>query len=218
MPPIFSNGLDILHTKIEICIPALGVIAFVSFIDSLFPSKALHRVSRSFKALLWIYFVVQVLAPVYFLELTSWMMFVLVSLSFIYSTVVAVRALKDYSEAKYWLVGIAINITFTGLDMGMYGGVSDLPNLGHIGYLIVSFIQAGIVIFQVSKDEKQKRHAFEQLEKLVYPHQLEKMEHGGDLESTMPQGTAKACIICFDVVRSAEDRCIQIKTVHGCCF
>lgn len=51
---------------------------------------------------------------------------------------------------------------------------------------------------------KEKLHAFAQLSKVFYPHQIEQIRQGKSLEDTMPIGTADACVLCFDVIDSSN--------------
>ena len=50
------------------------------------------------------------------------------------------------------------------------------------------------------------QHLHNQLSKLVYPHQLERIKLGDELEHTMPLKEGKAIINVFDVQRSSEIR------------
>jgi class 3 adenylate cyclase len=47
-------------------------------------------------------------------------------------------------------------------------------------------------------------HAFRQMEKVFYPHQINQIRHGIELEQTMPTGSGEACVICFDIVGSSK--------------
>ncbi len=51
---------------------------------------------------------------------------------------------------------------------------------------------------------KQKKHTLEQLSRLVYPHQLKRIEKGASLPETMPIGVGDACVISFDIQGSAS--------------
>lgn len=57
-----------------------------------------------------------------------------------------------------------------------------------------------------STDADTREHLHNQLSKLVYPHQLEQIKLGDELENTMPVKEGKAIINVFDVQRSSEIR------------
>ena len=57
--------------------------------------------------------------------------------------------------------------------------------------------------FVESTNQKEKAHAFEQLTKLVYPHQVERVQAGYAIEETMPIGRGSAYVLCFDIVDSS---------------
>ncbi len=52
--------------------------------------------------------------------------------------------------------------------------------------------------------QEQNQHAIAQLAKVFYPHQIEEIRSGKDLESTMPTGEGEACVLVFDVVGSSK--------------
>lgn len=55
-----------------------------------------------------------------------------------------------------------------------------------------------------STDADTRQHLYKQLSKLVYPHQLQMIKLGEELESTMPLKEGKAIVSVFDVQRSTE--------------
>lgn len=57
-----------------------------------------------------------------------------------------------------------------------------------------------------STDADIRQHLYNQLSKLVYPHQLERIKLGDELESTMPLKEGKAIVNVFDVQKSSEIR------------
>lgn len=57
-----------------------------------------------------------------------------------------------------------------------------------------------------STDADTRQHLYNQLSKLVYPHQLERIKLGDELENTMPLKEGKAIVNVFDVQRSGEIR------------
>lgn len=57
-----------------------------------------------------------------------------------------------------------------------------------------------------STDADTRQHLYNQLSKLVYPHQLERIKLGDQLENTMPLKEGKGIINVFDVQKSSEIR------------
>lgn len=57
-----------------------------------------------------------------------------------------------------------------------------------------------------STDADTRQHLYNQLSKLVYPHQLERIKLGDELENTMPLKEGKAIVNVFDVQRSSQIR------------
>jgi hypothetical protein len=55
-----------------------------------------------------------------------------------------------------------------------------------------------------STDADTRQHLYNQLSKLVYPHQLERIKLGDELENTMPLKEGKAVINVFDVQGSSD--------------
>jgi class 3 adenylate cyclase len=50
----------------------------------------------------------------------------------------------------------------------------------------------------------EKEHSYEQISKLLYPHQLTMIQRGEPIERTMPTGIATACVLSFDVMNSSK--------------
>jgi hypothetical protein len=55
-------------------------------------------------------------------------------------------------------------------------------------------------------DADTREHLYKQLSKLVYPHQLQMIKLGEELELTMPLKEGKAIVNVFDVQKSSEIR------------
>jgi len=65
-----------------------------------------------------------------------------------------------------------------------------------------------------STDADTRQHLYRQLSKLVYPHQLEMIKSGDELENTMPVEKGLAIINVFDVQRSSEIRHEKTKSFY----
>ncbi|MFW7381878.1 MAG: 7TM diverse intracellular signaling domain-containing protein [Oligoflexus sp.] len=59
-------------------------------------------------------------------------------------------------------------------------------------------------IQELINKEKAKKHSYEQMEKMIYPHQLVMIKNGLTLEDTMPTGSGLAFVISFDTVGSTR--------------
>ncbi len=59
--------------------------------------------------------------------------------------------------------------------------------------------------------KKENDHVLEQLQKIVYPHQLQKIREGNTLEQTMPTGKAEACVLAFDIIGSSRIQHENVK-------
>ena len=55
-------------------------------------------------------------------------------------------------------------------------------------------------------------HAFFQLQKVFYPHQIQQMKAGSELETTMPTGEGFACVLAFDIISSTQIPSDRVKT------
>jgi len=119
-------------------------------------------------------------------------------------------------KALYWLtllrnifitvitivVSVSIGIEATSLNLilviqGLLGGTL-------VSWIFFESIRARFYLKSTDADTRQ--HLYNQLSKLVYPHQLERIKLGDELENTMPLKEGKAIVNVFDVQRSSEIR------------
>lgn len=119
-------------------------------------------------------------------------------------------------HASYWTTLIR-NMLFTLIVSAVVYMISvefllmnALPILEgfFLGLMIHRFFYDGIQtrFYLKSTDADTRQHLYNQLSKLVYPHQLERIKLGDELENTMPLKEGKAIINVFDVQRSSEIR------------
>ncbi len=95
-------------------------------------------------------------------------------------------------------IGAAANqIYFILLVQGMLGGTM-------VSWVFFDAVRTRFYLKSTDADTRQ--HLYNQLSKLVYPHQLERIKLGDELENTMPLKEGKAIINVFDVQRSGEIR------------
>lgn len=119
-------------------------------------------------------------------------------------------------KAKYFYTFLR-NITFTlavAVIISAAGAAANQFYLillvqGMLGGTMVSWVFFESVrtrFYLKSTDADTRQHLYNQLSKLVYPHQLERIKLGDELENTMPLKEGKAIINVFDVQRSGEIR------------
>lgn len=120
-----------------------------------------------------------------------------------------------FSYHPKYVITFFRNLFFTiFLAFGLYWANPDFLQLNQLqiiqGFLIGTvmgwiFYEALRTRFYLkSTDANTRQHLYNQLSKLVYPHQLERIKLGDELEETMPLKEGKAIINVFDVQRSSE--------------
>jgi len=117
-------------------------------------------------------------------------------------------------HAKY-IITLIRNICFTMLvGIGLFLVNYEFAILNQV-QLIQGFFTGAIMswiffntlrarFYLKSTDADTRQHLYNQLSKLVYPHQLERIKLGDELENTMPLKEGKAVINVFDVQRSSD--------------
>ena len=107
-----------------------------------------------------------------------------------------------------------------GLFVILAGGLHDvlvaqnvLRNRFIFPYALIAFmfVQSYILtvrfkeyLVALSLEKKRVSHAFSQLEKVFYPHQINLMKAGDELEKTMPTSPKMGIVISFDIVNSSN--------------
>ncbi len=119
-------------------------------------------------------------------------------------------AYQGYKPAYYIMFGwsclivsfiiLAIQVTWNlSIEVGWASPIAVVVE-------IVSFTLA--VQMQIKQDEvryqKKIRHAFNEMSKIVYKHQLTSIEAGHSLETTMPTKDAQAYVLSFDIIGSSK--------------
>ena len=123
----------------------------------------------------------------------------------------------SFSYHATYTATVVRNIIFTvvaTIALNIVGIELSAPNLilllqGFLGGTLVSWIliESNRARFYLkSTDADTRQHLYNQLSKLVYPHQLERIKLGDELENTMPLTEGKAIVNVFDVQRSSEIR------------
>ncbi|HET9237871.1 MAG TPA: 7TM-DISM domain-containing protein [Oligoflexus sp.] len=133
----------------------------------------------------------------------------LASISFF--TFASIRAaLAGYKPATYLSVGtLVLTLSLAALALEIY--VQIHPLLAHcalFGFMfeIVFFTLAILskITLQEKRAKEESDHAFKQLSKVFYPHQIKQIRQAAELEQTMPTGSGKACVISFDIIGSSR--------------
>jgi hypothetical protein len=147
------------------------------------------------------------------------------SLHFTFCTLVMVR--DGYRPARILLLAWTLIIGASGLaglaDLGVIDVDMGLTLIWHFAAGCLEMILLSLAIGEWWREERLRRrleaqradairiaiqsrqdHAFGQLKKIVYPHQLEQIMDGQQLEDTMPVGKGQAAVIAFDIVASSQ--------------
>ncbi|MBT8147847.1 MAG: hypothetical protein KJN90_13405 [Gammaproteobacteria bacterium] len=115
--------------------------------------------------------------------------------------------LKTFFRNTLFLVATAIVMYLLGTEFLVNNRLTVLE--GYFLGVIASWVFYDGVrtrFYLKSTDADMRQHLYNQFSKLVYPHQLERIKLGDELESTMPLKEGKAIINVFDVQKSSEIR------------
>jgi class 3 adenylate cyclase len=118
------------------------------------------------------------------------------------------------------VVGYGVMLTGTQYFVLSSMGLIRVESIwGRDVHLIGSTIE--VILFSIAtslklnnkfaQQKKENDHVLEQLQKIVYPHQLEKIRQGRTLEETMPTGKAEACVLAFDIIASSRIQHGKVK-------
>jgi class 3 adenylate cyclase len=131
----------------------------------------------------------------------------------------AIRKMQSgYIPATFFALGWAVLAIGYGLNYLVINIIS-IPYLfysAYIAYAFESMLFAVALAYRTRDSEQRavqdKVHALSQLKKVVYPHQMEQIKAGQELESTMPTSSGHACVISFDIIGSSKIKHIRAKT------
>ena len=140
--------------------------------------------------------------------------FIFLSIGFLpvsYMLIAAIiRYRQGYRPALLFISGFlafAIGASIAAID-SLYFNNSTLGLPALIGWVIELGLFTFAVGLKLKRSEmealNQSFHAFEQLSKIVYPHQIRQIKDGVALEATMPVHQAEACVISFDLIESSK--------------
>jgi class 3 adenylate cyclase len=128
-----------------------------------------------------------------------------------YFAFVSLRAaLSGYRPAVYLSIGtLALTLSIAGFAIEVYFKINPLLAQGvilgfifEIGFFTLAILNKITLKEKLAKAESD--HAFKQLSKVFYPHQIKQIRQSAELEQTMPTGPGKACVISFDIIGSSR--------------
>lgn len=133
---------------------------------------------------------------------------------------------------KTTLVYITLNITtllIAGLVINQNGWnevVSDTSLMiigSFVSFAFTKIYSLQVMLFIATSEEKneafaREKHAFKELTKIVYPHMVNRIKDGFQLEETMPLGSGKAYAITFDICGSSKVSHELFDTITGTVF
>jgi class 3 adenylate cyclase len=140
-------------------------------------------------------------------------------LIFFYSFFLTARSAYQGNKPAYtMLVGwLCLLVAFTLVALQSF--VVDLP--AEVGWALPIAAAIEVATFSFAMGQKlrlselkvmrENEHAFEEMRKMVYPHQLEQIRGGDKLENSMPTHTAQACVLSFDIVGSSKIKHVKAK-------
>ena len=157
--------------------------------------------------------------PVIGVDLAARYMITTMPPAFIFCFALAARsAYLGYKPAYAMMIG------WTGLVLSIVGLAILFvfeTNLPGVGWAVPMALAFEVAAFSFSMGQKlrlseikilkENQHAFHEMKKMVYSHQLEKIKGGETLENTMPTETAHACVISFDIIGSSRIKHIKAK-------
>jgi class 3 adenylate cyclase len=142
----------------------------------------------------------------------SWAMIALsMPIVLTYSLFVSLRrALRGYQPAIYMTIGwsiflVTICLTMLSIQYPVFVYFSHMSLLGFVSELCFFSFAIGQKVRNAEQIAlREHKHAFNQLKKVFYPHQIEQIKAGKELEDTMPTGRGEACVINFDIIGSSK--------------
>ena len=121
-------------------------------------------------------------------------------------------ALKGYQPARALILPVSLPVFGTLAYLLMIQGVlplNEFSMLVQLGSFVAELLIMSLALGYQLRLEKTEmldsiNHAYQQLKKMVYPHQLDMIQSGARLEETLPSKKAQAAVISFDIIRSSQ--------------
>jgi class 3 adenylate cyclase len=205
---VFSGYIpwNLPHLGLGLAVSGVGLLLFSNSALSLRGTQArLYKFSLGLIAYCLLFAVVMVLHP-------KWTMIAismpLVLLFCVYTSVR--RAIDGFRPAIYLVIGwlgLMLSALFSVLNVS-YLGSELFANISPYGFAFeicfFSFAIGQKVRLSEQRALRESEHAFNQLKKVFYPHQIEQIKNGVELEKTMPTGKGEAAVISFDIIESSK--------------
>jgi hypothetical protein len=166
---------------------------------------------RLYRGSLW-FMGYSIVFAIYVWFTASWAMIALsMPIVLAYSLFVSLRrALRGYQPAIYMTIGwsiflVTICLTMLSIQYPVFVYFSHMSFLGFVSELCFFSFAIGQKVRNAEQVAlREHKHAFNQLKKVFYPHQIEQIKAGKELEDTMPTGRGEACVINFDIIGSSK--------------
>ncbi len=126
---------------------------------------------------------------------------------------------RKVAVAKIFLVAWTFLILGNAFQVFLLAGVIEAnifsKSANFVGAVVEAILISYALAFKMKMERAQevarRRHAYSQLEKMVYPHQLTMIKEGLELEQTMPLAKGEACVLCVDVINSSKQNSEELK-------
>lgn len=120
------------------------------------------------------------------------------------------RTLDGFRPAIYLVIGwmgLMLSVLISVLNVAFIDS-DAFSNIALYGFALeicfFSFAIGQKVRLSEQRALRESEHAFNQLKKVFYPHQIEQIKSGVELEKTMPTGKGEAAVISFDIIESSK--------------
>ncbi len=127
------------------------------------------------------------------------------------------RMMVGYMPATFFALGWGVLGTGYALNLAAIylTNLRGLVYSAYVAYAVESMLFAVALAYRTRDSELKaiadKLHALSQLQKVVYPHQIERIKHGTELEQTMPTTPSHGCVLAFDIINSSKIKHIKAK-------
>lgn len=190
-------------------VTALSSFLLIQFVNLSLSTRS--RLPKTYRISWWL-ITINFLLGGYVFATGSWAVFMLmpiIGMPFcVFSAYLAYR--HSFKPAIYLLGGwllFFVSICFSLMNMHIMGWNTAIPAVP-LGFTLevalFSFAIAQKIRLSEQKALLETKHAFKQLSKVFYPHQIAKIKQGKDLEETMPTGKGEAVVISFDIISSSK--------------
>lgn len=144
--------------------------------------------------------------------------FVIPAITNLYSTILAIQEAYNGNKPAFPMVLGWTSLFLSGVLVAISYLIPSCPDFIWTVFLAVAF-EIATFSFSIGQKlrmselqfQRENQHAFAEMAKMVYPHQLLKIRGGEALERTMPTVTAQACVLSFDIVGSSKIHHVNAK-------